>query len=154
MKKNTLVMIGGFAIAGAILLLLLAATPASSGVELKLKELVENGEKYKENYITVEGLLIEESIKWNADEILLEFDVQDEEGNRLRVAHKGVKPDNFSEGVIAILQGFIKEDGTFEAETVKTRCPSKYEGEDMENYDPEFHKDKLDKSPEEGTDRD
>jgi cytochrome c-type biogenesis protein CcmE len=155
MKKNTLVMIGGFAFAGAILLLLLAATPASSGVELNLKELVENGEKYKEDFITVEGLLIEESIEWNADEILLKFDVQDEEGNQLSVTHNGVRPDNFSEGVIAILQGFIQEDGTFAADSVKTRCPSKYEGEDMENYDPEFHKDKLDNSSEEaGTDRD
>jgi cytochrome c-type biogenesis protein CcmE len=26
---------------------------------------------------------------------------------------------------------------------VKTRCPSKYEGQDMENYDPEMHEDKL-----------
>ena len=143
MKKNTLITIGGFAIIGAILILLMAATPASSGVELKLAELTESGQEYKDDYITVEGLLIEESIDWNADDILLAFDVEDEEGNKMSVIHNGVRPDNFSEGVIAILQGLIKEDGSFEAETVKTRCPSKYEGEDMENYDPEFHRDKL-----------
>ena len=143
MKKNTVVMIAGFAFAGAILLLLMAATPGSSGVELSLKELIENQEKHKEDYVTFEGLLIEESIEWDADKIELRFNVQDADGNKIKVVYNGVKPDNFSEGVIAILQGSISEKDTFIAESVQTRCPSKYEGEDIENYDPESHKDKL-----------
>ena len=40
MKKNTIVMLGGFIIAGAIVFLLMAATPGSSGVELTMKELM------------------------------------------------------------------------------------------------------------------
>ncbi|RHW41100.1 cytochrome c maturation protein CcmE [Neobacillus notoginsengisoli] len=145
MKKNTIVMLGGFIIAGAIVFLLMAATPGSSGVELKLKDLLANQEKHKEDFVTVEGLLIEESIKWDADKIELKFDVKDNEGNIMHVVHNGVRPDNFSEGVITILQGSPTGNNHFTAETVKTRCPSKYEGEDMENYDPEAHKEKLDK---------
>lgn len=145
MKKNTLIMIGGFVIAGAIVFLLMAATPGSSGVELKLADLLEEQEKYKDAYVTVEGLLIEESIEWNAEKIELKFDVQDENGNILSVIHNGVKPDNFSEGVIVILQGAPTKKDTFVAESVKTRCPSKYEGQDMENYDPEAHKELLNK---------
>jgi cytochrome c-type biogenesis protein CcmE len=146
MRKNTMVSIGGLIIAGAIVFLLMAATPGSSGVEITLKELNENQQKYEENYVTVEGFLVEESIEWNADKIELQFDVKDNEGNNLHVTHNGVKPDNFTEGVIVILQGNpAKEQGEFIAETVKTRCPSKYEGQDMENYDPESHKDKLNK---------
>ncbi|MDF2607725.1 MAG: hypothetical protein K0S34_1921 [Bacillales bacterium] len=141
-----MVSIGGLIIAGAIVFLLMAATPGSSGVEITLKELNENQQKYEENYVTVEGLLIEESVEWNADNIELQFDVKDSDGNKLHVTHNGVKPDNFTEGVIVILQGNpAKEQGEFIAETVKTRCPSKYEGQDMENYDPEAHKDKLKK---------
>lgn len=143
MKKNTMVMLGGLVIAGAIVFLLMAATPGSSGVELSLKDLLAKQEQHKNDYITVEGFLIEESIKWNAEKIELKFDVQDEDGNMLHVVHNGVKPDNFSEGVIVILQGNIIEKDTINAESVKTRCPSKYEGEDMDNYDPETHKDKL-----------
>lgn len=143
MKKNTLVMIGGFIIAGAIIFLLMAATPGSSGIELKLDELLKNQEKYKDDFVTVEGLLVEESIEWNSDKIQLKFDVKDTEGNILHIVHDGVKPDNFSEGVIVILQGHTDKKDTFIAESVKTRCPSKYEGEDMENYDPELHKEKL-----------
>lgn len=143
MKKNTLVMIGGFIIAGAIIFLLMAATPGSSGIELKLDELLKNQEKYKDDFVTVEGLLDEASIEWNSDKIQLKFDVKDTEGNILHIVHDGVKPDNFSEGVIVILQGHTDKKDTFIAESVKTRCPSKYEGEDMENYDPELHKEKL-----------
>ncbi|WP_210365894.1 cytochrome c maturation protein CcmE [Bacillus sp. REN3] len=146
MKKNTLVMIGGFVIAAAIVFLLMAATPGSSGVELKLKDLLENQEKYKDDFVTVEGLLIEESIVWNSSDIELKFDIKDNEENKLHVIYNGVKPDNFSEGVIVILQGHVDKKDTFIAESVKTRCPSKYEGEDMENYDPELHKNKLDQT--------
>jgi cytochrome c-type biogenesis protein CcmE len=139
-----MVSIGGVVIAGAIVFLLMAATPGSSGVEITLKELNENQQKYEDNYVTVEGLLIEESVEWDADKIELQFKVEDNEGNKLHVTHNGVKLDNFTEGVIVILQGNpAKDQGEFIAETVKTRCPSKYEGQDMENYDPEAHKDKL-----------
>ncbi|AGK54859.1 cytochrome c maturation protein CcmE [Bacillus sp. 1NLA3E] len=147
MKKNTIVMLGGFVIVGAIIFLLMAATPGSSGIELKMDELLKNQEKYQDDYVTVEGLLIGDSIKWDADKIQLKFDLKDNDGNVMHVIHDGIKPDNFAEGVIVILQGSPTNKNTFVAETVKTRCPSKYEGKDMKNYDPETHKDKLNKKP-------
>lgn len=147
MKKNTIVMLGGFVIVGAIIFLLMAATPGSSGIELKMDELLKNQEKYQDDYVTVEGLLIGDSIKWDADKIQLKFDLKDNDGNLMHVIHNGIKPDNFAEGVIVILQGSPTNKNTFVAETVKTRCPSKYEGKDMKNYDPETHKDKLNKKP-------
>jgi len=149
MKKNTIVMLGGFIIAGAIVFLLMAATPGSSGVELTMKELLATQKQHKDDFVTVEGLLIEDSIKWDANKIELKFDVKDNDGNVMHVIHNGTKPDNFSEGVITILQGAPTKKNTFVAETVKTRCPSKYEGKDIKDYDPETHKDKLNKIPKE-----
>lgn len=140
-------MLGGFVIVGAIIFLLMAATPGSSGIELKMDELLKNQEKYQDDYVTVEGLLIGDSIKWDADKIQLKFDLKDNKGNLMHVIHNGIKPDNFAEGVIVILQGSPTNKNTFVAETVKTRCPSKYEGKDMKDYDPATHKDKLDKKP-------
>lgn len=140
MKKNTKVLLGGTAIIVTILILLIAATPGASGTEVSLAETITNGEKYDERYVTTQGFLIEESIDWRADEIELRFDIEDEEGNILPVFYKGVRPDNFSEGVIVILGGYIVPDEPFQAEKVQTKCPSKYEGEDPDNYDPEFHK--------------
>ncbi|MDR4948549.1 cytochrome c maturation protein CcmE [Neobacillus cucumis] len=144
MKKNTLVMLGGFIIAGAIVFLLMAATPGSSGVELTMKELLATQDQYKDDFVTVEGLLMEKTIKWNPDKIQLKFDVKDNHGNVMHVIYHGTKPDNFSEGVICILQGSPTKKNTFVAESVKTRCPSKYEGKDMKNYDIEKHKQLLD----------
>ena len=132
-------MLGGFIIAGAIVFLLMAATPGSSGVELTMKQLAATQSQHKDDFVTVEGLLKEDTIKWNADKIELKFDIHDNDGNILHVVHNGPKPDNFSEGVIVILQGAPTTKNHFTAETVKTRCPSKYEGKDMKNYDPKKH---------------
>jgi cytochrome c-type biogenesis protein CcmE len=147
MKKNTIVMLGGLIIAGAIVFLLMAATPGSSGIELTMKQLVATQDQHKDDFVTVEGLLIEKSIKWNPDKIQLKFDLKDNHKNILHVTYDGVKPDNFSEGVITILQGSPTGDNNFKAESVKTRCPSKYEGKDMKNYDPKTHSKLLDKKP-------
>ncbi|MEH7107249.1 MULTISPECIES: cytochrome c maturation protein CcmE [Bacillaceae] len=149
MKKNTLVLLGGFLIAGAIVFLLMAATPGSSGVELKLNDLLATQKDHKDDFVTVEGLLVEDSIKWNPDKIELKFDVKDTEGSLMHVVYHGTKPDNFSDGVICILQGSPTKKDTFKAESVKTRCPSKYEGKDMKNYDPKKHEKFLNKPPKE-----
>jgi cytochrome c-type biogenesis protein CcmE len=144
-KKNTIVMLGGLIIAGAIVFLLMAATPGSSGVELTMKQLIATQDEHKNDFVTVEGLLVEKSIKWDSEKIQLKFDLKDSDGNVLHVTHDGVKPDNFADGVITILQGAPTGDNHFKAETVKTRCPSKYEGEDMKNYDPKKHEELLNK---------
>ncbi|MCT8136333.1 cytochrome c maturation protein CcmE [Anaerobacillus sp. CMMVII] len=143
MKKNTKVLLGGSTVILSILILLIAATPGASGTEIPLQEVLANPEKYEERYVTTEGFLVAESIDWRADEIELRFDIVDSEGNVLSVFHHGVRPDNFSEGVITILEGYIVPGEPFNAERVKTKCPSKYEGEDPNNYDPEFHKELL-----------
>jgi cytochrome c-type biogenesis protein CcmE len=151
MKKNTMVIIGGFIIAGAIVFLLMAATPGSSGVELTLKQLIATQDQHKHDYVTVQGNIIEKSIKWNPEKIELQFNIKDNQGDLLHVLYNGPKPDNFSEGVIAILQGSPTTKDHFKAETVKTRCPSKYEGKNVKdmpkNYDPKTHKEKTNVPP-------
>jgi cytochrome c-type biogenesis protein CcmE len=145
MKKNTMVLIGGFIIAGAIVFLLMAATPGSSGVELSLKQLVATQDQHKDDYVTVEGLLIEKSVKWDAQKIELSFDVRDKNSKNkeiLHVTYHGVKPDNFTDAIDCILEGAPLGNNKFKAEKLQTRCPSKYEGKDVKNmpgYNPETH---------------
>ena len=123
----------------AIVILLIAATPGSSGTELTLEEFIKEPLKYEDRYVMTQGNLIEDSIIWDADKIDLRFDIKDEKGNVLHVQHNGVKPDNFAQDVIVIIEGFVNKDGSFTAEKVQTKCPSKYEGEDAGNYNPETH---------------
>ncbi|MEC1720261.1 cytochrome c maturation protein CcmE [Schinkia azotoformans] len=139
MKKNTKMLMGFSAIFIGIVILLIAATPGSSGTELTLEEFIKEPLKYEDRYVMTQGNLIEDTITWDADKIDLRFDIKDDKGNVLHVQHTGVKPDNFTEGVIVIIEGFVNKDGSFTAEKVQTKCPSKYEGEDAGNYDPETH---------------
>lgn len=140
MKKNTKVLLAGSSIILTILILLIAATPGASGTEITLQEALGNPEKYEERYITTEGFLVADSVDWQANEIELRFDIIDGDGNTLSVFHHGVKPDNFSEDVIVIVDGYLIAGEPFVAERLRTKCPSKYEGEDVENYDSELHK--------------
>ncbi|EKN68644.1 cytochrome c maturation protein CcmE [Schinkia azotoformans] len=139
MKKNTKMLMGFSAIFIGIVILLIAATPGSSGTELTLEEFIKEPLKYEDRYVMTQGNLIEDTITWDADKIDLRFDIKDDKGNVLHVQHTGVKPDNFTEGVIVIIEGFVNKDGSFTAEKVQTKCPSKYEGEDAGNYDLETH---------------
>lgn len=141
MSKNKKMLIGSSFIAVAIIFILIAATPGSAGVEIKIKEVLENQDKYTEKFVTTEGLLIADSIEWDAKNLELKFTVRDEaDGSKLNVLYNGVKPDNFTNDIICILEGAPSEteEGLFIAESVKTKCPSKYEGKE-DQYDSEMH---------------
>jgi cytochrome c-type biogenesis protein CcmE len=138
MSKNTKIIFGLSLFAAAIMILFFSTMPSAGSKEISVEELLTKN--YKDEYVLTQGLLKQESVKWDADKIELKFEIVDEESRAvLPINYKGVKPDNFTEDVIVIVEGFIKENGVFEAEKVQTKCPSKYEGEDTENYDMEMH---------------
>lgn len=140
MKKNMKVLLGSSVIIISILTLLIIATPASSGKEVTISHINENRTELKDTYITTEGLLVDGSVEWNADDIELKFMLEGEDGAEIPVIYHGVEPDNFTDEVIIIIQGYLNDQGIFEAEKVQTRCPSTYEGIDPDEYDPEIHR--------------
>lgn len=148
MSKNKKIIAGLVLAAVAITIMMFTTMPSAGSKEITVSELVENMDDYKGDFITTQGLLKEESIQWDADKIELEFEIYDENDKTIQVFHKGIKPDNFTNEIIVIVAGFVNDDGVFEAEKVQTKCPSKYEGEDMENYDPETHKKVLENKQE------
>lgn len=139
MSKNKKIIFGLSLFAIAIMIMFFSTMPSAGSKEISIEELLTKN--YKDEYVLTQGLLKEDSVKWDADKIELTFEIADEESSvSLPIVYKGVKPDNFSDDVIVIVEGFIKGNGVFEAEKVQTKCPSKYEGEDTENYDVEMHK--------------
>ncbi|MBM4762633.1 cytochrome c maturation protein CcmE [Bacillus sp. B15-48] len=139
MSKNTKIIAALTLMFVAFGIITFASMPTAGSKEITITEIVENSQQYDGDYIMTEGLLNKESIQWNADDIELHFEIFDANETALPVFYKGVRPDNFTDDVIVIVEGFMN-DGVFEAEKVLTKCPSKYEGEDMENYDSEMHK--------------
>ena len=43
------------------------------------------------------------------------------------VSYKGIAPDTFKEGGIAIVEGHYLKNGIFEADKLLAKCPSKYQ---------------------------
>lgn len=144
MRKNMKVILGSSVVLLSILVMLIVVTPSVSGSEVSISHLVENKEELQDTFITTEGLLVDGSIDWDADQIELKFELEDESGGVLPVHYEGVEPDNFTDEVYIIVHGHIDQDGIFTAENVQTRCPSTYEGMDMDpaEYDPEIHRQK------------
>ena len=148
MSKNKKIIAALSLMAVAIFIMAFSSMPSAGSKEITISEVVNDADKFDGDYIMTEGLLNKESIQWDADKIELRFEIIDENDLALPVYYKGVQPDNFTDDVIVIVEGFIGENGVFEAETVLTKCPSKYEGEDMENYDGEMHKEIFNDSQE------
>lgn len=54
----------------------------------------------------------------------------DDASQRIPVQYRGVVPDLFEPGAEVILEGgYLVQDGVFNAKTLMTKCPSKYEAE-------------------------
>ncbi|MGM0903294.1 cytochrome c maturation protein CcmE [Mesobacillus maritimus] len=140
MSKNKKIITALSLMGVAIFIMAFSSMPSAGSKEITISQVVNSADKFDGDYIMTEGLLNKESIQWNADKIELRFEIMDENELALPVYYKGVQPDNFTDDVIVIVEGFIGDNGVFEAEKVLTKCPSKYEGEDMENYDGEMHK--------------
>ncbi|MCH8274313.1 MAG: cytochrome c maturation protein CcmE [Armatimonadetes bacterium] len=76
--------------------------------------------------VHVAGEIDHDSVAFDLDTGVLEFELVDEEGVRMPVVFEGVKPGNFDSAPTASVAGeFV--DGRFHATDIKTQCPSKYE---------------------------
>ncbi|NOZ62004.1 MAG: cytochrome c maturation protein CcmE [Calditrichaeota bacterium] len=73
----------------------------------------------------VNGDLVPDSIKFDAENLILTFQITDG-AKVLNVRYHGVAPDTFSEAVSVVVAGKYV-DGVFQATQLMTKCPSKYE---------------------------
>jgi len=64
----------------------------------------------------------------------LKFSIMDEGGDQLPIVFYGPRPDNFQRAASAIVEGELLPNGTFEAETLLLKCPSRYEEEPEEIF--------------------
>ena len=75
--------------------------------------------------IRVAGNVEEGSVEWEAGSLRLTFTLID--GNEtLPVSYNGVVADTFQEGREVVVSGKYENDGVFLADSILTKCPSKY----------------------------
>ena len=54
---------------------------------------------------------------------------KDDKAQTIVVRYKGAAPDTFKPGAEVIVEGTLERDGAFNAKTLMTKCPSKYQKE-------------------------
>jgi len=142
---------GGVLIIAAIILLIITNTKAGAQYFLTVDEIKERQDEIINKDIRVSGAVLGDSIVYDTENIIIEFDVahvpgdnkdieaqgglamvlhqavSNPEANRIHVVYEGVMPDLLQNEAQAIMTGKIGEDGVFYASELLLKCPTKYE---------------------------
>lgn len=127
-----------FAVAGALILAALAlflysTIRSNAQYFLTVQELRDRATEMVGKDVRVSGVVVPESISYNAATLHLEFDIVDRDSpsaDPVRVVVDGQPlPDQMNYEAEAIVEGQLQPDGTFRAGTLMMKCASKYEEE-------------------------
>lgn len=81
--------------------------------------------------VQVMGSLDKTSDRYDNTKEELSFDIMDPQGKRMPVVYRGVRPGNFKDAISIVAIGRYHE-GRIEAEKLLVKCPSKYQGAEVE----------------------
>ena len=81
--------------------------------------------------VQVMGGLDKTSDRYDTTTQRLSFELVDEGGGRMPVSYGGIKPANFKDAISIVAIGRYR-DGRIEAEKLLVKCPSKYQGAEVE----------------------
>ena len=81
--------------------------------------------------VQVMGALDKESDRYDTSTQQLAFDLVDPNGRRMPVVYRGIKPGNFRDAISIVAIGRFRE-GRIDAEKLLVKCPSKYQGAEIE----------------------
>jgi cytochrome c-type biogenesis protein CcmE len=150
MRINKFV-IGGVLILGAVVFLIWTSTAASAEYFLTINELNAKGSSIVDKNLRVSGAVVGDSIQYDAQNLTLSFEVahvpgdnaeletegglaealhqavMDPSRSRMKVVYVGPKPDLLRNEAQAIMTGHLAADGTFYAEELLLKCPTRYE---------------------------
>ena len=81
--------------------------------------------------VQVMGSLDKTSDQYDTAKEELRFDLLDASGQRMPVSYRGIKPGNFKDAISIVAIGSYR-DGRIQAEKLLVKCPSKYQGAEVE----------------------
>jgi len=124
MKKKLKYLLAGGVIVGALGFLILggfreAVVYFVTPTELKAKGPGAGGA------FRLGGMVREGSVKWDAQAVLLSFEVTDGKAS-VPVRHRGAPPDLFGEGRGAVVEGQYGTDGVFQAQQILAKHSEEY----------------------------
>lgn len=133
-SKNLKFIIGGLLLVGLVMALMVQATLSTGAYYMTVGELNGKGASIVGERVRVSGTVVDGSEDWRPEEITLRFSIVDENGAQLPIIFSGPRPDNFQRAASAIVEGELLPDGSFQAETLLLKCPSRYEEEPEEVF--------------------
>ena len=143
--------VGGVLIFAAIVYLIVSSTQSNAQYFLTVEELNQRRDELMGRELRVSGVVLGDTIQNDTDNLELTFTVAHIPGDhqlieelggmavvlreaakdsslpRMRVVYHGVRPDLLKDESQAIMTGYLREDGTFVAEELLLKCPTKYE---------------------------
>lgn len=134
---NTKYLLGGallLTFVGFLVFQVYQATTTTGAYYLTVGELYGRTPQIYGERVRVSGEVVADSEDWNAREVTLRFAIIDESEQQLPIVFYGPRPDNFQRAASAIIEGELLPDGTFQAETLLLKCPSRYEEDPEEVY--------------------
>jgi cytochrome c-type biogenesis protein CcmE len=145
-------LIGALLFLTAVVVLVISVTQSSAEFYLTVDELMAASEDYEGANLRISGAVIGDSIHYDQDTGLLSFviaNIPDDEAlvgakegeltdilhqavtdptaSRMAVFYEGPPPDMLKDEAQAILTGQLQSDGSFLAQELLLKCPSKYE---------------------------
>ncbi len=81
--------------------------------------------------VQVMGALDKTSDRYDTGKEELAFELLDEGGARMPIVYRGIRPGNFKDAISIVAIGRFR-DGRIEAEKLLVKCPSKYQGAEVE----------------------
>ncbi len=142
---------GGVLLLAAVVFMIISATQATAQFFLTVAELQNSDRDLAGENLRVSGAVIGESIAYDAGSGALHFTIANIPGDdqqieaqggletvlhqavlnpdapRLEVVYHGAPPDMLKDEAQAIMTGTVQQDGTFLAEEILLKCPSKYQ---------------------------
>ncbi len=74
----------------------------------------------------------EKSYTIDSQNRVFSFYISDDQGRQMKVIYNGTMPNNFESAKSVVVTGEFK-DGYFHASNILTKCPSKYEGQNVQD---------------------
>jgi len=90
-------LVAGLLLVGVIVALMIYGLTTATSYWLTVDEVYQRGDSLVSQRLRVNGVLVEGSEQWIAEEVTLRFKIQDEEdpGQQISVVFYGPRPDNF-----------------------------------------------------------
>jgi cytochrome c-type biogenesis protein CcmE len=127
--------IGGVVVAAAVVYLIVSSISSSAQYYLTVKELRGKGQAMAGRSLRVSGYVVGDSIAYTPQASSLSFDIVDTHEelsattkvDAIKILYTGPKPDLLQHEAQAIAEGKLNPDGTFTANNLLLKCPTRYE---------------------------